>query len=295
MSYPVRHIICDLDNTLYDWVGFFVPSFYAMVERLTAILDCDKELLLDDLQQTHRRYHDAEHAFAVLDTEIVRQRFKGWSRAAIAAELDPAFHAYNRMRLDTLRTYPDVHETLRTVRDEGITLIAHSEAKYHAIVDRLSRLDLFDYFDRVYCRERSASSHPQPETAKARIEGDQLDKIVELQHHQRKPSPEVLLEICSREGALPKQSAFVGDSMSKDMAMAKDANLYAIWAKYGANVSGEQYKQLVRVSHWTSAEVMEEARLRKKAERVRPDAVLNSFGELLQVVSPTQPLGRATA
>src|SRR3954452_24893268 len=46
----------------------------------------------------HMRYHDAEHAFAVLDTDIVSVRFKGWTRAAVAAELDPAFHAYNRMR-----------------------------------------------------------------------------------------------------------------------------------------------------------------------------------------------------
>lgn len=295
MSFRVRHLICDLDNTLYDWVGFFVPSFYAMVERLTDILQCDREALLDDLQRIHRHYHDAEHAFAVLDTDIVRQRYKGWTKPAVAAELDPAFHAFNRSRLDTLHAYPGVHDTLSALRQEGIILVAHSEAKYHAIVDRLLRLELLQYFTRVYCRERSTSSHPAPNEVRVRGEPSQTAKIVELKHHQRKPSPEVLLEICAREGADPGMSAFVGDSMSKDIVMAKDAGVYAIWAEYGATVSAPFYEQLVRVSHWTQDEVKEEARLKEKAQGVTPDATLRSFGELLKIISPTQTSDHAVA
>lgn len=30
-------IITDLDDTLYDWLGFFIPSFYEMVDEIVNI------------------------------------------------------------------------------------------------------------------------------------------------------------------------------------------------------------------------------------------------------------------
>lgn len=287
MTRPVSHIVCDLDNTLYNWVGYFVPSFYSMVDQLVIILGCDREVLLDDLRDVHVQYHDAEHAFAALDTATVKRRFKGWSREATAEALDPAFHAYNRTRLATLSTYTGVHETLGQLRDAGVVLIAHSEAKFHAINDRLNRLNLFDYFTRIYCRERSTSTHPNPLGPKVLRSNGNADKIVELEHHQRKPSPEVLLEICVKEGASVRTTAFVGDSMAKDIAMAKDAGVFAVWAQYGTEVSEDMYRRLVRVSHWTVDEVKSEATMRERASGLKPDAILSkSIAELLTVVRP---------
>jgi phosphoglycolate phosphatase len=75
--------------------------------------------------------------------------------------------------------------------------------------------------------------------------------------------------------------------MAKDIAMAKDAGVFAVWAQYGANVSAHQYRQLVRVSHWTDDEVKAEAALRERANQVIPDAILHtSFADLLGVVRP---------
>ena len=33
----LKVLVCDLDNTLYDWVGFFVPALYAMVDETVRI------------------------------------------------------------------------------------------------------------------------------------------------------------------------------------------------------------------------------------------------------------------
>ena len=38
-------LVCDLDNTLYDCVAYFVPSFYAMVDAATSIMGCNRENL----------------------------------------------------------------------------------------------------------------------------------------------------------------------------------------------------------------------------------------------------------
>jgi phosphoglycolate phosphatase len=52
--------------------------------------------------------------------------------------------------------------------------------------------------------------------------------------------------------------------------------VFAIWAKYGAAHSSEEYARLVRISHWTPEDIEREASLRKEAEGLQPDAVLES-------------------
>src|SRR4051812_41457916 len=88
-------LVCDLDNTLYDWVSYFVPSFYAMVDAVVAITGCEREKLLDDFRAVHQAHSDAEHPFALLETETIKRRY---SSAKAVKELDPAFHAFNSER-----------------------------------------------------------------------------------------------------------------------------------------------------------------------------------------------------
>ncbi len=234
------------------------------------------------------RNHDAEHGFAALETDVLRRYFKGLSAAEIAVKIDPALHAFNRRRKELLKLYPAVEPTLSALRERGVVILAHSEAKFHSVVDRLSRLNLWSHFDAVYCRERSPSSHPFPERADHPASEADLGKVRELSHHQRKPSAEVLSEICIREGAKPEASAFVGDSMAKDVVMAKAAGVLAIWARYGTDVDPVEYERLVRVSHWTSSEIAREIELRRQAEGVSPDAVLNTgFSEILRFIEAT--------
>lgn len=278
-------IVCDLDNTLYDWVGYFVPSFYAMVDEVVRITGCDRELLLDDFRKVHRRHHDSEHPFSLLETETIRNLYPDKDLADIARILDPAFYAFNSSRKQNLKLYDGVKESLDFLSNSGVTLVAHTESKLYNVLDRLNRLELNEYFCRIYCRERPQSLHPDPITNRNWLNQFSLKNVVELSHHQRKPNPDVLLEICQNEGFTPHDSAYVGDSIARDILMAKTANVYAIWAKYGSTHSEEQYAALVRISHWTPEDVEREQRLKKQAEGIKPDYVLeNSFEEILDAL-----------
>src|SRR5690606_11541118 len=106
------------------------------------ITGCDREELLDDFRDVHRQHHDAEHPFSVLETKTVRRRFPGKSRAELLKILDPAMYAFNSTRKRRLALYPNVRETLEEIRSKNIILIAHTESKLYAVVDRLSRLDI---------------------------------------------------------------------------------------------------------------------------------------------------------
>jgi phosphoglycolate phosphatase len=275
-------LVCDLDNTLYDWVGYFVPSFYSMVDAVVQITHCDREKLLDDFREVHQKHADAEHPFALLETNTIRELYKNVSTQAMLKAVDTAFHAFNSSRKRNLQLQPHVIDTLEALKTIDIRLVAHTESKLYGVVDRLTRLNLFPYFSRVYCRERSQSAHPNPGTGIEWLERIPGDKVVELSHQQAKPDPSVLLEICARENVAAHDAAYVGDSIARDILMAKRAGMFSIWAQYGAEHDPETYAKLVRISHWTSDEVAKELRLKEEAKSIKPDYIArSSFAEVL--------------
>lgn len=282
-------LICDLDNTLYDWVGYFVRSFYAMVDEVVRITNCDRERLLDDFREVHKEHHDSEHPFALLETQTIKDLYDGASRDVIADALDPAFYAFNSNRKHNLKLYPGVSEGLKSISDLNIPIVAHTESNLYAVTDRLTRLDLMKYFRRVYCKQRPNSVHPNPEAAVRFEDAFGSNKIIELSHHQRKPDSTVLEEICERENVTPEMTIYVGDSIARDMLMAKNANAFAAWAKYGSEHDKEEFKKLVRISHWTNEDVEREKRLEKRANNIKLDYVLyDSFSEILNIFDDPQ-------
>jgi len=277
-------LVCDLDNTLYDWVGAFVPAFTAMVDEAVAIIGCDRGALLDDLRAVHRRHHDSEHPFALLETETVQAAFPHRSRAERHAALDPAFLAFNRARKANLALYRGVEAGLERLLREGIRLVAHTESKTLGAVGRLHKLGIADAFARLYCRESLASAHPDPTRAHDPAAEFGKTRIRELSKHQRKPDPTVLREICAAEGVPVERTAYVGDSIARDIAMAREVGVFAIWAEYGTHVSPALYDILVRVSHWTEEDVAREKALKAAAARIRPDVTAEDFHAVVAAV-----------
>lgn len=278
----IKLLVCDLDNTLYDWVAYFVPSFYAMVDEVVKISGCDREQLLDDFREVHVKHHDSEHPFALLETRTIQNRYQNLSRKELARVMDPAFHAFNSRRKVCLKPYLGVHETLDVLSTSGVKLVAHTESKLYGALDRLNRLDLLKHFSKIYCRERAHSMHPDPERANSFWDRLSNHTIHELPLSERKPNPKLLLDICKDEGVEPIEVAYLGDSMSHDMLMAKSAGITSIWAKYGTSHNLDDYAKLVRISHWDKQDIIREAELKKQSVDIKVDAILeNGIGEMI--------------
>ncbi len=136
-----------------------------MVDEVVRITGCDRETLLNDFREVHQQHHDAEHPFALLETSTVQALFPHMSIREKAVALDSAFHTFNTARRERLQLYPGVRGSLEILESMGVTLVAHTESKFHAVVDRLTRLELTHFFRRIYCRQRSESTHPFVEGA----------------------------------------------------------------------------------------------------------------------------------
>lgn len=275
----MRLLITDLDNTLYDWVTFFVKAFQGMVDQLSILLGVDREQILDEFKALHQLYGSSEQPFTALELPSVKSKFPGASRQQLLRELDGPLHAFNRLRSQHLRLYNSVDETLRVLSRSGVTIVGHTESSAENAFFRLQKLGIVACFRRLYVLESSYPGHPDPERAALLSPPDKL--IETVPRSERKPNPALLRDICQREGVDPRDAWYVGDSLTRDMSMARMAGVTAVWARYGTDYDRELWKILVQVTHWSPEDVAREAELRKQFEHVQPDFVIDSFREIL--------------
>jgi phosphoglycolate phosphatase-like HAD superfamily hydrolase len=273
-SHGVQLLVTDLDNTLYDWVGSFVPAFYAMAEEAANILGVDGETLLDELRAVHQRHGSSEHPFALLETASVETRLVGQPRDQVLKVLDPAFHRFNSVRKRTLALYEGVIETLQAVVATGVPVVAYTDARIPNSLYRVNRLGLDRLVEHLYApAARFPSDLGEPAA------NEQLLRV--LPESDKKPNPRTLLDICNDLSVAPNDTVYVGDSLSRDIYMAQSAGVRSAWARYGTEVDSALWEKLVRVTHWTKEDVASEARLKAESAGARPDVVLDRFDDLL--------------
>jgi FMN phosphatase YigB (HAD superfamily) len=279
MADRIKLLITDLDNTLYDWLSSFVPAFYAMITVAAETLSVDPEQLLDEMKTVHQRHHNSEKPFALLETATVTSRYPQLTPLARKELLGEAFTEFNNVRRANLKLYPGVRETLKQIRKSGCLIVAHTDAVAENSMHRLVLLDLIEYIQCLYAPESKAPEHPDPQ--RPRIDEKYGELLYLLPSNHCKPNPAVLKDICARHGVSVSETLYVGDSLSRDIAMAKSAGAIAAWARYGARRDSELWQKLVRVTHWTDEDVAHERRLQEEARDIQPDVMIDSFRELL--------------
>jgi len=277
----MRLVITDLDNTLYDWVTYFAKSFSAMIDQLVRLLNIDRELILDQFGSIHRAHHNSEHPFAVLEIPAVKEQFAGKTTAHVLEFLEPALSAFNEERNKNLKLYQSVQSTLKIFRDIGIPVVGHTESVAANAYFRLRKLDIWQYFDHLYAIDGNLLPHPNSN----RGEYHALPKrtVEKLPLSERKPNPQLLLNICARHGVKPDDALYVGDSLARDMSMAKRAGIFAVWAQYGTEYNRDLWPILARVTHWSDADVARETQLKELYRHVEPDISIQSFDQLLSI------------
>jgi len=274
-------LITDLDNTLYDWVTFFSASFRSMVAELTALLDVPEETILNEFKVIHQRYGNSEQPFAVLELPSLQGRFADLSRDELLKKVDPALHCFNSTRKRTLALYPGAAEALAELKRAGVKIVGHTEAILANSYWRLRALGIEGYFSRLYTLEGREAIHISADT---RWVDPPEGFVTVVPREERKPNPRLLADICQREGVEPTSTYYLGDSLVRDVAMAKQAGVTAVWARYGTRYDPACWVDLVKITHWTDEDVIREKDLKAKYGGVVPDYVIDSFAELTPIV-----------
>jgi phosphoglycolate phosphatase len=249
-----------------------------MIDVAVEILNVDRESLLTDIQLVHQKYGNSEHPFALLETNVVKNRFPGKNRAELATLLDPAFHAFNKKRKELLKLFPGVLETLQYIYKNGCKIVAYTEADVRNSMFRIESLGICKYISRLYAPMSQGLGHPHG--GKSYADESKNGFLWLLLKDYRKPNPKILEDIFVEFSLYPNKALYVGDSIIKDISMAKRAGTHAAWARYGTKYHKELWEKLVHITHWTKEDAAREFQLRNETKVVSPDVELNSFDEV---------------
>ena len=286
----LRAVVTDLDNTLYPWVDYIVPSLEAMVASLVSTTGLPRIKIVQSLKEVYTQYDSNEYPFAIQKSDLFRPYERDFGSFNELVVL-PAARAFKEARRRYLRPYPGVPETLAALKERGVTLVALTDAPRNAVELRLKMLALDGFFDAVYAlrgydlpedvdpgiRERDAAGHYR----------SQKTKVVELPRRAEKPSPAGLRRVLSDFGLRSEEVLYVGDNVKKDMSLAQVCGVLGAWAEYGTYISAEYRERLAVISaksvtrRHLSDEVADPMR---RAPPRRWPLAISSFAQVLDIL-----------
>lgn len=273
----ITTVITDLDNTLFDWVEIWFSGFNALLETLISLSGVPKQTLTSEIRKIHQRHRTSEYAFLIQEIPSLQKLHPGENLIEI---YDEAIHEYRKARKDKLLLYPGVKEALKRIKDKGALLVGYTESMEFYTNYRVRNMGLDGVLDFLY----SPKDHDLPKNLtpeQIRMYPADYYKLKKTIHkntppNELKPNPAVLLDIIEDINSSPENTLYVGDSMMKDIVMAKEAGVYDVLAAYGKAQHKEEYKLLREVSHWPDHEVEKE-----KNFIVKPTFVLKNSMEQL--------------
>jgi phosphoglycolate phosphatase len=245
-----RAVVTDLDNTLYSWVDYIVPSLEAMVDSLVLTTGLPRVRIVQSLKAVYAKYESNEYPFAIQESDIFRP-YEADFDSFNALVLDPARRAFKAARERYLRPYPGVRETLDAIRARGLTVVGLTDAPRNAAELRMKHLRLDGHFDALYTLPGYAvPENVDPEIRRKEEAGHYRSKtpVHELPRDAEKPSATGLRRILEDLRLDPAGVVYVGDNVKKDMPVARACGAVGVWAEYGTYVSGEYRERLAVIS-----------------------------------------------
>ncbi|MEM9707994.1 MAG: HAD family hydrolase [Pseudomonadota bacterium] len=275
-------LITDLDNTLFDWVDIWYRSFSAMLDSVVATTGIDRDKLIPEIRRVHQRHGTSEYAFLLEEVPSLVEYCNGRDPVDV---FEDAIRSYRSTRKEALKLFYGVMDSLVQIKGSGALIFGYTESMAFYTRFRIQRLELDGVIDILF----SPKDHDIPigmdiETLR-RYPSDAYELKKTIHNYtpkgSLKPDADVLEEIIMRSGLRKCEAVYVGDSLHKDVAMAKTLGVDHAWAKYGVAQQKPEYQLLRDVTHWTDEDVEREKRI-KQAD-VSPEVTLESgFPELLK-------------
>ncbi len=279
----MRAVVTDLDNTLYSWVNYIVPSLEAMVDSLCATTGFPRIQVVQSLKQVYERVGTNDYAFAIQESEIFKQ-FHSDFDSFNALVIEPAKEAFGRARRKYLVPYPGALEGLQQLRAQGLKIIGLTDSPRNSAEARLRLMQLDRHLDAVY----TLPGYPLPEWVDDRIRRKEQEgayrlsmPVTELPHDFEKPSARGLQRALADHGLKPADALVVGDNLAKDGGTAKAAGCKFIWAEYGTYLSLE-YRERLDI---LSARAVTRRHLASPDDpKLEPDWSISNFKQVVELV-----------
>lgn len=219
-------VITDLDDTLWQWLTTWYSGYKGFIEHLSASWEIPEDQVSEAWA---RSYGDGGGIEFPPTADYLIKYTDLTTKKAIAAYPD-AVAASRAARDSSLIMFDGVADALRALADNGVTVVAHTDSPVTAAVHRLHTAGLDGAVKEVYAA---------PVFEDFGYGMYRLNTVdVHVSQWEFKPSTRVLNEIIRYHGAPLDNTFYVGDSLRRDMSMARTAGITGLWAKYGLDYPG---------------------------------------------------------
>jgi FMN phosphatase YigB (HAD superfamily) len=287
---PVRLVVTDMDGTLYSWVDYIVPAVESMVDAVVKATGFPKLKVVQSLKAVYSKYESNEYPFALQESSLFHEfpEFGSFDKLVI----EPARMAFGEARRKYLKPYKTVVDTLMALKERKLPVVALTDAPRNPAEYRVRRMELDKHLTALYTLP--GFTFPASAEGEKLVAPDILQKeekgayraacpVIELPRDHEKPKPDGLLRICKDYGVEPRDVLVVGDSMKKDIAMARDVGAIDCWAEYGTYVSLE-YRERLDIISAPAITRRHAASVYESAATATPTHALSNFGRILEVI-----------
>jgi phosphoglycolate phosphatase len=265
-----------------------------MVDAVCLATSFPRIRVVQSLKAVYSKYESNEYPFALQESSLYEEfpEFGSFDKLVI----EPARMAFREARRKYLRPYDHVVPTLRTLQERKIPVVALTDAPRNPAEQRVKRMGLDGLLTALYTLP--GFHFPANPDGEKLVAKDILAKeergeyraacpVVELPREAEKPSVKGLMQICQTYGVDPKQTLVIGDSMKKDIAMAREVGAIDCWAEYGTYVS-QEYRERLDIISAPSITKRHAAAVYEGASTTKASHALSNFGRLLEVIDATK-------
>jgi phosphoglycolate phosphatase len=287
---PVRLVVTDMDGTLYSWIDYIVPAVEAMVDAVCLATRFPRIQVVQSLKAVYAKYESNEYPFALQESSIYSEfpEFGSFDKLVI----EPARMAFSEARRKYMRPFDPVIPTLKALQERKIPVVALTDAPRNPAEQRVKRMGLDVHLTALYTLpgfQFPANDDGEKLVAKDILLKDERGAyraacpVVELPRDCEKPSVKGLMQICEKYGVDPKQTLVIGDSLKKDVAMAREVGALDCWAEYGTYVS-QEYRERLDIISAPAITKRHAASVYEGGTPVKATHALSNFGRLLEVI-----------
>lgn len=276
-----RLILTDLDNTIYNWVDYYGPSFRAMVHVLARETEESEDDLIASFCHVYETHGSVEYAFSIQELPILRNR----TDSEIAELVRLAKGAFKRVRDKRLQPYPTVGKTLRWLRTQGDRIVAVTNAPVSYAYKRLSKLRIINLFDGIGGKmdyDIPIGNLTEKILGKSREEFFNPTIMTwAFESHELKPGHKGYARVIADLGIPPTRVWVIGDNTQRDLVPALKLGATGIWARYGEFVDKKNLETVLRLNSWRQEKILSEP-------IDGPYIEIGDFSELMQILPASQ-------
>ncbi len=295
----IKLIVTDIDNTVFDWVTYYVRSFHALLNEVESITGIPYAQLASESRDAFTRHGSIEYPFLIQELPSVDRHYADDFDRMLAEAVDRGRKVFLKTAESLLVPYQGVRETLEEIRRRlpDVPVVALTDAPRYVAMWKLNKLGLLPYFTAVYgladpriptC-ERNGRVKVDPEILLKHLQQSNFGfkgRIRILPDEYEKPGTRGLKTVLmdhnlDEDPAHRGTVMWIGDNLRKDVGLGERLGVRTAWAKYGVLADQELYRLLHEFS--PVANVHKNASFADGApDAPQPTYSLEQFADLLK-------------